>query len=199
MTIIEIIFYLFSALMLLSGLMVIMTRNAVRAALFLILTFFCAAVLWMLLSAEFLSVTLVLVYVGAVAVLFLFVVMMIDVEKAPLKEGFASYLPLGILIAALIIGSITYILLHEQQGFVSTVVPEVYGADYSNIQVLGKQLYTTYFYPFEIAAVILLVAIIAAISLTYRGARQRKTQSIEKQVRTRAKDRIRLVKMEAEK
>ena len=176
MTVESIVFYLFAALTVLGAVGVITVRNAVQAVLCLVLTFFSAAVLWMLLEAEFLAVTLVLVYVGAVMVLFLFVVMMLDVDYASLKSGFTRYLPLGILVALALFGAIYWVIRSEVLGEMPE--PAKHSAEYSNVTVLGKLLYTEYFYAFEVAGVILLVAIVAAISLTFRGRRDRRGQSV---------------------
>ncbi|GAA4361457.1 NADH-quinone oxidoreductase subunit J [Kangiella marina] len=195
MTVEAIVFYFFAGLTLLGAVGVITMRNAVQAVLCLVLTFFSAAVLWMLLEAEFLAVTLVLVYVGAVMVLFLFVVMMLDVDYAQLKSGFTKYLPLGIVMALALFGAIYWVIRNEALGEIPE--PAKHGADYSNVTVLGKLLYTEYFYAFEVAGVILLVAIIAAISLTFRGRRDRRGQSVPTQHQTSREERLRVVSMES--
>ncbi len=166
------LFYVFAAVLLFAAVRVITVRNSVHAALFLVLAFFTSAALWLLLEAEFLAIVLVLVYVGAVMVLFLFVVMMLDINLSPLREGFVQYLPLGALIAGVIIlemGLVAYSRFFSSPQFHFTPQP----ADYSNTKELGSVLYTVYVYPFEIAAVILLVAIVAAIALTMRKRRNR--------------------------
>jgi NADH-quinone oxidoreductase subunit J len=173
--------------------MVITVRNPVRAALFLVLAFFTSAAIWLMLHAEFLAISLVLVYVGAVLVLFLFVVMMLDIDLAPLKEGFTRYLPLGIVVAALIVVEMITVLNAPQFD----VVP-VEAADESNTKMLGRLLYTVYVYPFEIASVILTVAIVAAITLTLRE-HKRKLQDVGKQVAVRREDRVRLVNLRRDK
>jgi NADH-quinone oxidoreductase subunit J len=157
-------------------------------------------VLWMLLEAEFLAIVLVLVYVGAVMVLFLFVVMMLDVNVAQMREGFTRYAPLGILIALIVVAEIGSVVYVKSLGTEMTPVASV-GVEpgYSNTQALGELLYTKYLYPFELAAVILLLAIVAAIVLTMRHRTGLKQQDVGAQVSVRAKDRIRVVKMEAEK
>ncbi len=194
----KILFYVFSSVMILSALAVISFRHSVKAVLSLVLCFFAAAALWMMLEAEFLAVSLVLVYVGAVMVLFLFVVMMLDVDYAALKEGFTRYLPVGVL-AILAFFAAMYVLIHSGIFSAQNVpIPAPHAADYSNIKELGLLMYTVYFYPFELAAVILLVAIIAAISLAFRGSRHRKVQINSEQIRTRKSDRLRIIKMEAE-
>ncbi len=193
----QFIFYLFAAAMLGSAMMVITVRNTVHAALFLALTFFSAAALWLLLEAEFLAITLVLVYVGAVMVLFLFVVMMLDVNLAQLREGFVRLLPVGIVVALLAIGMMAYVVGPGNFGLGKFAEPTGHPADYSNTKELGRVLYTVYVYPFEIAAVILLVAIIAAISLALRKRPLTKHQNPDSQIAVRKKDRLRIVKLEA--
>lgn len=195
MTVESIVFYVFAALTVIGALGVISMKNAVQAVLCLVLTFFSAAVLWMLLEAEFLAVTLVLVYVGAVMVLFLFVVMMLDVDYASLKSGFTKYLPLGIITALALFGAIYWVIRSEALGDMPE--PAKHSADYSNVTVLGKLLYTDYFYAFEIAGVILLVAIVAAISLTFRGRRDRRGQSVPLQHQATKEERLRVVSMES--
>lgn len=195
MTVESLVFYLFASLTVLGAVGVITVRNAVQAVLCLVLTFFSAAVLWMLLEAEFLAVTLVLVYVGAVMVLFLFVVMMLDVDYASLKSGFTRYLPLGILVALALFGAIYWVIRSEVLGDMPE--PAKHNAEYSNVSVLGKLLYTEYFYAFEVAGVILLVAIVAAISLTFRGRRDRRGQSVPVQHQASREERLRVVSMES--
>jgi NADH-quinone oxidoreductase subunit J len=190
------IFYLFALILVGAGVMVISVKNPVHAALFLVLAFFASAALWLLLEAEFLAIALVLVYVGAVMVLFLFVVMMLDINLAPLREGFARYLPVGGGIALLMIVAMS---LAVGTGRFGTGQGVTHAADYSNTRELGKVLYTDYLYPFEIAGMILLVAIVAAIALTMRERRQLKSQKPEEQVAVRREDRVRLVKMASEK
>jgi len=194
----QIIFYAFAAVLLFAASMVITVRNPVRAALFLILAFFTSSGIWLLLEAEFLAMTLVLVYVGAVMVLFLFVVMMLDIDLAPLQEGFTRYLPLGILVAALITIEMIAVLgaSHFGLDIVSAPIPHPEG--YSNTKEIGLLLYTVYVYPFEIASVILTVAIIAAITLTLREKKS-KSQNVSEQVKVQAKDRLRIIKMDAVK
>jgi len=194
----QIIFYAFAAILLFAATMVITVRNPVRAALFLILAFFTSSGIWLLLEAEFLAMTLVLVYVGAVMVLFLFVVMMLDIDLAPLQEGFTKYLPLGILVAALITIEMIAVLGSAHFGLDIVSAPIPHPADYSNTREIGLLLYTIYVYPFEIASVILTVAIIAAITLTLREKKS-KSQNVSEQVKVRAKDRLRIIKMDAVK
>ncbi|MCG8325951.1 MAG: NADH-quinone oxidoreductase subunit J, partial [Thiotrichales bacterium] len=176
-----VIFYIFAAILIVSALMVITVRNPVHAALSLVVAFFSSAAIWLLLEAEFLAITLVLVYVGAVMVLFLFVVMMLDINIAQLREGFARYLPLGLLVAVIMVVIMGGIV---GPGFMNHVNehPVYYGPGFSNTALLGQELYTNYLYPFEIAGAILLVAIIAAISLTMRARRVTKTQDPGQQV-----------------
>ncbi|MDH5232878.1 MAG: NADH-quinone oxidoreductase subunit J [Gammaproteobacteria bacterium] len=194
-----ILFYAFSAVLVMASIMVITIRKPVHAALFLVLAFFTCAGLWILLEAEFLAITLVLVYVGAVMVLFLFVVMMLDIKIDPLKEGFTKYAPVGLMIAGVLVVEIAMIVGPERFGLHMVADPVGHAADYSNTKELGRLIYTTYVYPFEIAAVILVVAIIAAIALTHRTKRQSKYISPEAQVAVQPKDRMRIVKMAADK
>lgn len=189
---IKLIFYLFSIILIVSALRVITVKNPVHAALFLVLAFFSSAAIWLLLHAEFLAIALVLVYVGAVMVLFLFVVMMIDINLAPLREGFARYAPIGAFVGFVILVEMYLVLRAWSQ------TPPPVEASISNTKALGQVLYTTYVYPFEIAAAILLVAMIAAITLTMRPNRQPKYQKPEQQIQVRREDRLRLVKMPAE-
>jgi NADH-quinone oxidoreductase subunit J len=193
------IFYFLAAILLFAGLRVITARNPVHAALFLVLAFFTAAGIWLLLEAEFLAITLVLVYVGAVMVLFLFVVMMLDINIAKLREGFWDYLPLAATVAILMVVEMVVVLGGKYFGVTKFSAPVPHAADYSNTKELGRLLYTEYVYPFEIAAVILLVAIVAAIALTMRRRKNTKYQNPAQQVRVKRADRIRLVSMPAEK
>ncbi|WP_116812826.1 NADH-quinone oxidoreductase subunit J [Steroidobacter cummioxidans] len=196
MSITEILFYAFSGVLLVSAVGVITARNPVHAALFLVFSFFNSAVLWMLLEAEFLAIVLVLVYVGAVMVLFLFVVMMLDVNVAEVRAGFTRYAPLGILIALIVVAEIGSVVWVKSLGTEVTPVTQVAVAEgYSNTAALGELLYTKFLYPFELAAVILLLAIVAAIVLTMRRRAGLKQQDIAAQVSVRAQDRIRVVKM----
>lgn len=195
----QIIFYLFAAILVGAALMVITVRNPVHAALFLVLAFFTSAAVWLLLEAEFLAITLVLVYVGAVMVLFLFVVMMLDINIAPLREGFARYLPVGGLVAVIIAVEMGVVVGPRHFGLEQVASPANAAADYSNTQALGRVLYTVYAYPFEIASAILLVAIIAAIALTMRKRPQTKYQDPAQQIQVKSADRVRIVKMASEK
>ncbi|MDH5273345.1 MAG: NADH-quinone oxidoreductase subunit J [Gammaproteobacteria bacterium] len=197
--IVNVLFYVFGAILVLTALGVITARNPVHCALFLVAAFLNSAVIWLLLDAEFLALTLVVVYVGAVMVLWLFVVMMLDVDVEKLRQGFTRYAPLGALIALVVaaqIGLVVYVRKLGLDDADAVVVSRPEG--YSNTQELGHLLYTQYLYPFEIAAVILLVAIVAAITLTMRDRQGQKVQDIGRQVAVRAQDRVRIVKMDAE-
>lgn len=193
------IFYAFAALAIFAASMVVISRNPVRAVLFLVLTFFATAGLWMLLEAEFLAVTLVLVYVGAVMVLFLFVVMMLDVELASVREGFARFLPLGLFVALLVVIGLVFAVGAKQFGVDIVAVPQPHSANFSNVEDLGILLYTRFLYPFELAGILLLVAIIAAISLTFRGRRGSIAPDPADQLKVRKEERVQLVKMASEK
>lgn len=193
------IFYFFSAQILGSALMVILSRNTVRSAFFLIVTFFASAVLWISLEAEFLGLLLIFVYVGAVMTLFMFVVMMLNVEIEVSKENFVRYLPLAVIVVAGMIGILIFAVSPEHLGLLEKVPPEAKAADYSNIKALGLVLYTDYFYVFELAAVILLIAIVAAIGLTHRVRGVNKTQNISKQLLAKKEGRLRIVTMASEK
>ena len=199
MTFSEFVFYFFSAILVVAALRVITARNPVHAALWLVLAFCTSAAIWMQLQAEFLAIVLVLVYVGAVMVLFLFVVMMLDINVARLREGFWSYLPLGALVAALLVAEMVIVLGGRYAGFHDVPGPPALPAGYSNTKELGRLVYTEYVYPFEIAAVILLVAIVSAIALTLRRRKQSKTIDPAKQIAVRASDRVRIVSMPSEK
>ncbi len=189
----NIVFYVFAAIMVFSALMVITVKNPVQASLFLVLTFFSCSAIWILLEAEFLAITLVLVYVGAVMVLFLFVVMMLDINVARMRAAFIQYLPIGIVV--LITMAVMMFMVVSQ---IHLDAPARQAADYNNTRELGLVLYTVYVYPFEIAAVILLVAIIAAIALTLRRRPKTKYQNPDLQIAVKRDDRIRMVKMDSE-
>ena len=195
----SVIFYFFAAMSIASATAVVTVRNPVHAALFLVLTFFNSAIIWMLLEAEFLAISLVLVYVGAVMVLFLFVVMMLDINIARLREGFSKILPIGVLLALVMFGMMYSVVSSDIFSLDSMAAPVAKAADYSNTKALGGVLYTEYVFAFEIAAVILLVAIIAAISLTMRKRPGTKYQNPSEQIKVRKEDRLRIIKMEAEK
>jgi len=192
------VFYIFSALLLMSAGLMITVRNPVFAALFLILAFFSSSAIWLLLEAEFLAIVLVLVYVGAVMVLFMFVVMMLDIKLSAMREGFIRYLPVGIIVAVLMALSMGLVINAGEFGLVSDSIQR-HSADYSNTAELGVNLYTHYLYPFEVAGAILLVAIIAAIALTMRSPRSSKAQKPGDQVAVKSTDRLRIVKMKVER
>ena len=191
-------FYFFAAILVFAALRVITARNPVHSALFLVLSFFTAAALWLLLRAEFLAITLVLVYVGAVMVLFLFVVMMLDINFDKLREGFWSYLPLAGTVGVLMAIEMVLVLGGQKFGLMDMAAPVEQPAGYSNTKELGRLIYTDYVYPFELAAVVLLVAIVAAIALTLRRRKKTKYQNPAEQVRVRARDRVRIVSMASE-
>lgn len=189
-------FYLFALLLLFAALRVITARNPVHAVLFLMLAFSQAAAIWLLLEAEFLAITLVLVYLGAVMVLFLFVVMMLDIRIDGLRQGFWKHLPLAALLGAVVVFEMAAVLMLDFNVSEPRVAPQVMGqpeVQYSNSKELGKLLYTQYVYPVQIAAVILLVAMIAAIALTLRARKDTKTIDPSEQVRVRASDRLTIV------
>ena len=194
-----VIFYGFAAILLGAAVGVITARNPVHAALFLVLSFFTSAVIWLLLEAEFLAIVLVLVYVGAVMVLFLFVIMMLDINVEKMREGFTRYAPLGAVVALLMLVEIGQVIWVKNNDIALLERSAPRPADYSNTEELGAVLYTDYVYPFELAAVILLVAIVAAIVLTMRKRPGLKAQNITKQVQVRRQDRVRLVSMDADK
>jgi len=198
MSFFEIVFYAFSTLMVVSALGVVSARNPVHSALFLVLTFFATSAIWLLLEAEFLAITLVLVYVGAVMVLFLFVVMMLDINIAQMRAGFMRYTPFGVAIAMLLIAQMVMVVGPEHFGLDSFELPAKHAADYSNTKELGRILYTDYVYAFELASVILLVAIVAAISLTMRRRPNTRYQKPGKQIQVLKEDRLRIVKMKSE-
>jgi len=194
-----VLFYAFAAVLVVAALGVITSRNPVHSALFLVLAFVQSAFLWLLIEAEFLAIALVLVYVGAVMVLFLFVVMMLDVNVEELRKGFTRYLPLGVAVALIVVIEIGHVIWFRSQGLPFLSTPQSQPADYSNTKELGAVLYTQHVYAFEIASVILLLAIVAAITLTMRKRPGLKLQDIVKQVAVRREDRVRLVKVEASK
>ena len=200
MIVLELIFYAFSLVMVFAAVAVITARNPVYSVLFLVLAFFSAAAIWMLLEAEFLAIILIVVYVGAVMVLFLFVVMMLDINLVPLKEGFIRYLPVALLVAlAMAVELLMVVWSKGRFGAELFPIPAPNSADYSNTRELGELLYTNYLLPFEVAGVILLVAIIAAVALTLRTRTGIKTQNPSVQVRTRRDQSVRLVKMKSGK
>ena len=196
MTFQSIIFYVFAAVLIVSALRVITARNPVHAAMFLVLSFFTAAALWLLIYAEFLALVLILVYVGAVMVLFLFVVMMLDINFDKLREGFWQHLPIAATVAVLMVGQMALLLAGKAINLKdSAAIAPAAGA--SNTRELGRILYTDYLLPFDVAAVVLLVAMVAAIALTLRARKEVKTQVIGDQVRVKSTDRLKIIKMDA--
>jgi NADH-quinone oxidoreductase subunit J len=190
------IFYAFAAVLLVSGLAVITARNPVHGALALVLAFFTASAIWLLLRAEFLAIALVVVYVGAVMVLFLFVVMMLDINLERVREGFWRNLPLALVVGGVMVAEMIFVLANRIWGAGG---PRRLPADYSNTKELGRVLYTQYAYAFEIAAVILLVAIVAAIALTLRRRKDHRSQDPSAQTRVKRADRVTLVSMPSER
>lgn len=199
MTFEKILFYILAVVLIAAATMVITRRNPVHSALFLILAFIASSGIWLLAEAEFLAIVLVLVYVGAVMVLFLFVLMMLDIDVATLRAGFIKMLPLGIIMAVAMAAELIWVVGEKNFDLEKYPAPARHAADYSNTEELGSVLYTVYMYPFEIAAVILLVAIIAAIGLSMRKRPQTKYQDPATQVAVKRKDRVRMVSMDAEK
>jgi NADH-quinone oxidoreductase subunit J len=195
----DFVFYLLSAILLVAGLRVITARNPVHAALYLVLAFFTAAGIWILLEAEFLAIVLVLVYVGAVMVLFLFVVMMLDINLDKLREGFWDYFPIAAFVGVLMALEMAIVLGIRHFGPERVLAPPTHAADYSNTAELGRLLYTDYVYPFELAAVVLLVAIVAAIALTLRRRKDSKYIDPAVQVRVKRNDRLKIINMPAER
>jgi len=198
MTFEKILFYGFAAIVVFAATMVITRKNPVHSALFLVLAFFASAGIWMLAEAEFLAIALVLVYVGAVMVLFLFVVMMLDIDVATFKASMIRYLPIGIVVAIVMLAQLVLIVGPENFGLDKFAAPARHAADYSNTEELGVMLYTVYMYPFELAAVILLVGIVAAISLTHRRRLETKYQNPSQQVTVTKADRLKVIKMDSE-
>ena len=201
MTITDFLFFAFAGVTVAAALGVVVSKNPVHSALFLVLTFFSCSAIWLMLEAEFLAITLVLVYVGAVMVLFLFVVMMLDINVAKMREGFVSYLPLGILFAVLMLAIMVYVVGPVGPDVMATAALDnavKHAADYSNTEALGEILYTDYVLAFEIAAIILLVAIIAAISLTLRRRPTTKYQTPANQIKVKRNDRLKIIESDAE-
>jgi NADH-quinone oxidoreductase subunit J len=194
-----ILFYTFATILVGSALGVITARNPVHSALFLVLAFVQSAALWLLIEAEFLAIVLVLVYVGAVMVLFLFVVMMLDINVEKIREGFTRYVWVGAAVAAIVVAEIAQVLWFRSENVAFSTAPQPYPPDYSNTKALGAVLYTEHVYAFEIASIILLVAIVAAITLTMRKRPGLKVQDIAAQVAVRREDRVRLVSLESTK
>lgn len=193
------IFYVFALITVFAASRVVTVRNPVFAAMFLVLTFFSCAGIWLLLEAEFLAITLVLVYVGAVMVLFLFVVMMLDVNVEPLREGFVKYLPVGLLVGAIMLVEMILLITRNFKSESFPAPTSSAAADYSNTEALGRLLYSDYLFQFEIAAIILLVAIVAAIALTMRRRPDTKYQKPSEQINVKKEDRLRVVSMPSEK
>jgi NADH-quinone oxidoreductase subunit J len=198
LTPLHILFYLFSAVAVGSAFNVVLARNPVRSVLSLVITFFAMAGTWMLLRAEFLSLILIVVYVGAVMTLFLFVIMMLSVDRESRKGGFVRYLPVGIIIALLLVGMLVVAVGPSSFGLTQMPAPPTEPADYSNTAQIGMLLFTNYVYPFEIAGVLLLAAMIAAITLANRGPLKRKVQNPMDQMAVRPEDRVRLINMPSE-
>jgi NADH-quinone oxidoreductase subunit J len=201
MTITDFLFFAFAGVTIAAALGVVGSRNPVHSALFLVLTFFSSSAIWLMLEAEFLAITLVLVYVGAVMVLFLFVVMMLDINIAKMREGFVSYLPVGILFAVLMLAIMVWVVGPVGPDVMATAALDSavrHAPDYSNTEALGEILYTDYVLAFEIAAVVLLVAIIAAITLTMRRRPTTKYQTPGKQIKVTRNERLKIIKMDAE-
>lgn len=194
----KILFFIFALTAILASMGVVFSRNPVRSALFLVLAFVATAGIWLLLQAEFLGIVLILVYVGAVMVLFLFVIMMLDINLTPLKEGFARYLPIGILVALVVFAEMAMILNPGFFGLDSFPSPQALSASDSNTKMLGQLLFTEYLYAFELAAVLLLLSIVAAIVLTLRRRQQSEAlyQDVGAQVSVQASDRLTMVKMD---
>ena len=194
-----ILFFIFATVLVGAALGVILARNPVHSALLLVLCFFNSAVIWLLLDAEFLGIVLVLVYVGAVMVLFLFVVMMLDINIEEFRRSLAGYWPLAVAVAGFVVFAIVNVIVVKHLGGMDLKTAPTLAADYSNTRVLGTVLFTRYAYPAQLAACILLVASVAAIVLTLRSRGGGKPQDIAKQVAVRARDRVRIVKMATEK
>lgn len=193
-----IVFFFYAFLLVFAAVLVITLRNPVHAVLCLVLAFFASAVLWMLLQAEFLALVLLFVYVGAVMTLFLFVVMMLNIDLSRTREQFVRFVPIGVIVLVLLVGLLIYAFL-PRQFELAKIVPTLHGENYSNVKTMGTLLYTDYLFPFEIAAVILLVAIISAISLTFHGRKpETKAQRMGDQVRVNKKDRLKVIKMPSE-
>lgn len=188
-----VVFYVFSTILVLASLRVVTLRNPVHAALHLVLAFFSASGIWVLLQAEFLAIALVLVYVGAVMVLFLFVVMLLDINLDRMREGFWSYLPVASIVALFMLAEISLILVGTFYGWLESDLPNP--VNVNNTQELGRVLFTNYVYPFELASLILLVGVVAAVALTLRNRRKSKSVSPSEQVFVKAQDRVRVIKM----
>jgi NADH-quinone oxidoreductase subunit J len=188
-------FFLFSAVLIMAALMTVIARNPIRSALFLVLAFFAASALWILLEAEFLGLVLILVYVGAVMTLFIFVIMTLNIDVTEKQRGFVSYLPYAVITVALLLGLLIYALFPSS----AALDGHPQSADFSNTQALGDILYTQYAYPFEIVGILLLVAIVATIALNVKEKRFNKAMAPEKQFKVKRADRLRIIKMEPTK
>ena len=197
-TLFAVFFYAFAGLLVISAFRVVTARNPVHAALFLVLAFFCASGLWMLLKAEFLSLALILVYVGAVMVLFLFVVMMLDLDIENLRRDYKKFLPVAFLMGAVIVLELSIVLIRSFVGTSTPVQPMLEEMATNNTHALGMLIFVDYVYAFEVAGVILLVAIIAAVALTLRNRKDAKTQNVHQQVNVNSADRMRIVKMDSD-
>jgi NADH-quinone oxidoreductase subunit J len=195
----SVVFYFFSSVLVLASLAVITSKNPVHAALFLVLAFFTAGGIWMLLHAEFLAIALVMVYVGAVMVLFLFVVMMLDINIERIRQGFWSYLPVGALIGVLMVVEMVMVLGGRSFGLDEMPLPADAQQGFSNTKALGRLLYTDYVYPFELASIVLLVAMVAAVALTLRERKNIRKVDPAAQISVKRDDRVRIVSMRAEK
>ncbi len=194
----SVIFYLFAMLLVASSVLMVSSKNAVHSALFLVFAFFCSSILWMLLQAEFLSLVLIFVYVGAVMTLFLFVIMMIDTDKAATKRSFVKYLPYAALIVAAF-AAIIFLILYNSSFFHGGAAMQQQPADYSNAQAMGVALFTDYLYPFEVAGALLLVGIISAIGLAFYGRKKgTKAQKISEQIAANKESRLRIVDLKSE-
>ncbi|ACJ17982.1 NADH-quinone oxidoreductase subunit J [Coxiella burnetii] len=194
----EVTFFIFAAVLIAAAAMVIISRNPVHAVLFLVLAFFASAVLWMMMQAEFLALVLIFVYVGAVMTLFLFVVMMLNIDLSDLQQKFVRFLPFGLIAMALLIGMMVVIVSPRHFTVATAHLPHV-ASNFSNVKAMGSLLYVDYFYPFEIAAVILLVAIIAAITLAFHGRKPNtKFQRVREQLEAKKENRLRVIKMKTE-
>lgn len=193
----KIIFYVFTVVLIASAMMVVTSKNPVKAVLFLVLSFFASAVLWMLMQAEFLSLVLIFVYVGAVMTLFLFVVMMLRIDQSTLKVGFVRSYPFGLFALVLLVGTAFYVL--ATHWHFSNQLPTHYGPEYSNVTVMGNLLFTKYLYAFELASVLLLIGMVSAIALAFHGKKpDTKAQKIKTQLAANKKDRLRIVDLKKE-
>ncbi|GAA5158827.1 NADH-quinone oxidoreductase subunit J [Viridibacterium curvum] len=198
MEISTLLFYAFATVLVISGLLVITAKNPVHAALFLVLAFVTSGCIWMLMHAEFLAIAIVLIYVGAVMVLFLFVVMMLDINIDRIREGFWRYLPVGLLVALVMVAEMAAVLNKPYFQLAEVPQPAAPAATHSNTQELAQQLFTQYAYPFEIASLILLVSMIAAVALTYRRRQGLKYVNPADQIAVKAADRMRIVSIPVE-